>query len=234
MSEDATSKVNVSGLDAIRAARVEWRLEQILGAATRLMATTTFDRMLVSDIAREAEVSVGTIYQYVSAKEDILLLIVSQIIEAYRGEVPAAMEKVEDPVERLAAGFRAYCHVVDNHRAAALLAYQESKSLTREGRERLMSLELETNSYFSDCIEEGMELGKFVRVDPGLVASDLSLLAHMWALKHWHLKTQFSFEAYVNHQLCFMVKALVVNQLQSSYLGLFKGDCTSQGERSSA
>lgn len=211
MSENATPNVSVSGLEAIRAARVEWRLEQILGAATRLMATTPFDRMLVSDIAREADVSVGTIYQYVSSKEDILLLIVSEIIEAYRGTVPAAMENIEDPMERLAAGFRAYCHVVDDHRVAALLAYQEGKSLTREGRERLMALELETNSYFSDCIEEGIKLGKFVSVDPGLVASDLSLLAHMWALKHWHLKMQFSFEEYVNHQLCFMVKALVAS-----------------------
>ncbi len=209
MSEEVTPNVSVSGLEAVRAARVEWRLEQILGAATRLMSTTTFDRMLVSDIAREADVSVGTIYQYVSCKEDILLLIVSQIIEAYRGTVPAAMENVEDPMERLAAGFRAYCHVVDDHRVAALLAYQESKNLTHEGRERLMALELETNAYFSHCVEEGIKLGKFAPVDPELFASDLSLLAHMWALKHWHLKTQFSFEEYVNQQLCLMSKALV-------------------------
>jgi AcrR family transcriptional regulator len=173
--------------------------------------------MLISDLAKEAGVSVGTIYQYVDTKEDILLLVVNDIIESYRRAVPASMEGIEDPVERLASGFRAYCLVVDSHRAAALLAYWETKSISREGRERLMDLEVETNSYFLDCIQDGMKLGKFVPVEPAATSATLAMLAHMWALKHWYLNSLFDVHSYIQNQLSFITKALVAADHQKDY-----------------
>ncbi len=220
---DGTSR-NPEGMEAVRAARIEWRMGQILSAATRLLSQQGFQKMLITDLAKEAGVSVGTIYQYVDTKEDILLLVVNDIIESYRREVPAAMEGIEDPVERLAAGFRAYCLVVDSHRTAALLAYQETKSISREGRERLMQLEIETNSYFSDCIQDGMRLGKFVQVEPAVTSATLTMLAHMWALKHWYLNSLFDVRSYIQNQLSFVTKSLVTAEHQQVYAHLFAMD----------
>ncbi len=217
MSQSDSPNGNLEGIEAVRAARIEWRLGQILTAATKLLSQQGFQKMLITDLAKEAGVSVGTIYQYVNTKEDILLLVVNDIIESYRHEVPAAMEGIEDPVERLAAGFRAYCMVVDAHRTAALLAYQETKSISREGRERLMQLEVETNSYFSDCIKDGMRSGKFAPVEPAVASATLTMLAHMWALKHWYLNSLFDVKAYINSQLSFIIRALVATEHQKSY-----------------
>ncbi|NNN18446.1 MAG: TetR/AcrR family transcriptional regulator [Acidimicrobiaceae bacterium] len=211
---------NLEGMEAVRAARIEWRLGQILSAATKLLSEQGFQKMLITDLAREAGVSVGTIYQYVNTKEDILLLVVNDIIESYRREVPAAMEGIEDPVERLAAGFSAYCLVVDSHRTGALLAYQESKSMSRVGRERLMQLEVETNSYFSDCIRDGVRTGKFVPVDPAVVSATLTMMAHMWALKHWYLSAMFDVNSYTRNQLSLITKALVAVEFQNGYAHL--------------
>ncbi len=223
ISQSSGSDGNLEGIEAIRAARIEWRLGQILTAATKLLSQQGFQKMLITDLAKEAGVSVGTIYQYVNTKEDILLLVVNDIIESYRREVPAAMEDVEDPVERLAAGFRAYCMVVDAHRTAALLAYQETKSISKEGRERLMQLEVETNSYFSGCIEDGMKSGKFATVEPAAVSATLTMLAHMWALKHWYLNSLFDVTSYVDSQLSFIVRSLVVGEHQTNYAHLLAG-----------
>jgi len=224
MSQSGGPNGNSEGMEAVRAARIEWRLGQILSAATRLMFQQGFQKMLITDLAKEAGVSVGTIYQYVDTKEDILLLVVNDIIESYRKEVPAAMEGIEDPVERLAAGFRAYCLVVDTHRTAALLTYQETKSMSRDGRERLMRLEVETNSYFSDCIQDGMKLGKFVPVEPAVTSATLTMLAHMWALKHWYLNSLFDVQSYIQNQLSFITKALVAADHQKDYKHLFDID----------
>ncbi len=221
MSQSDGTSGNPEGMEAVRAARIEWRVGQILSAATRLLSQQGFQKMLITDLAKEAGVSVGTIYQYVDTKEDILLLVVNDIIESYRREVPAAMEGIEDPVERLAAGFRAYCLVVDSHRTAALLAYQETKSISREGRERLMQLEIETNSYFSDCIQDGMRLGKFVQVEPAVTSATLTMLAHMWALKHWYLNSLFDVKSYIQNQLSFITKSLVAADHQQAYEHLF-------------
>ena len=217
MSGSDSLNGNLGGIEAVRAARIEWRLGQILTAAVKLLSEQGFQKMLITDLAKEAGVSVGTIYQYVDTKEDILLLVVNDIIESYRREVPAAMEGIEDPVERLAAGFRAYCLVVDAHRTAALLAYQETKSISKEGRERLMRLEVETNSYFSDCIQAGMRLGKFAAVEPAVASGTLTMLAHMWALKHWYLNSMFDVQTYIRSQLSFVMKALIAGEYQKSY-----------------
>lgn len=214
MTDEAQQDRNTEGSEAVRAARIEWRQGQILDAATRLMAVQGFQQMLITDLAKEAGVSVGTIYQYVDTKEDILLLLVTDILESYRSQVPAAMQGIEDPVERLSAGFHAYCNVVDSHRITTLLAYQEGKNIAREGRDNLMRLELETNSYFSDCIRDGMKLGKFVPVEPDATAATITVLAHMWALKYWHLKSLFDLESYISQQLSFILRSLVSPELR--------------------
>ncbi len=220
MSQSNGGNGNLGGMEAVRAARIEWRLGQILSAAVKLLSEQGFQKMLITDLAKEAGVSVGTIYQYVNTKEDILLLVVNDIIESYRTEVPAAMEGIEDPVKRLAAGFRAYCLVVDSHRTAALLAYQETKSISREGRERLMRLEVETNSYFADCIEDGMKSGKFLQVEPAAASATLTMMAHMWALKYWYLHSFFDVQSYIQNQLSFITRALVAREYQSGYADL--------------
>jgi AcrR family transcriptional regulator len=205
---------DVDGPAAIRAARASWRVGQIVGAATRLLSAEGFHKVSVSSLASEAGISVGTIYQYVSSKEDILEMVVVDILEAYRREVPAAMEGVEDPLERLAAGFRAYCKVVDSLRAATLLGYQESKALSPAGLERIKQLEVETNQYFGDCIRDGVRDGKFVAVDPDVTSFTLAMLAHEWALKHWWFKDRLDLDGYVDQQLRLVLRGLVRDQAE--------------------
>ena len=54
---------------------VERRRAQIVEAATRLVARQGFAKTVVRDIAEEANISVGLVYEYVRSKEDILFLI---------------------------------------------------------------------------------------------------------------------------------------------------------------
>ncbi|MGH2578987.1 MAG: TetR/AcrR family transcriptional regulator, partial [Actinomycetota bacterium] len=54
---------------------VERRRAQIIEAATRLVARQGFAKTVVRDIADEANISVGLVYEYVRSKEDILFLI---------------------------------------------------------------------------------------------------------------------------------------------------------------
>lgn len=176
--------------------------------------------MLIADLAKEVGVSVGTIYQYVASKEDILFLVVEDILETYRIEVPKTMEGIEDPVERLAAGFRAYCGIVDSRRAATLLGYQESRNMHREGLEKVKELELETNRYFIECISEAVDQGRFVCANPDLAAFNLVISAHTWALKHWYMKGRFNLEQFITTQLAMTLRALLADKFRASYLHL--------------
>jgi AcrR family transcriptional regulator len=205
---DTPSRRAAAGPEAIKEARTQWRRGQIIDAATRLMEDRGFHEMSVNALATEAGLSVGTIYQYVKDKTDILLLVIVDILEAYRHDVPAAMQGHDDAVERLAAGFAAYCRIVDSRRYATVLAYRESKTLPVEGRETIMGLEVETTGLLQACLDEAVEEGLVVPCDTLLIAHNLTVLAHAWALKHWHLKNHLDLETYVARQIALTIKAI--------------------------
>jgi TetR/AcrR family transcriptional regulator, cholesterol catabolism regulator len=208
------------GPEAVREARAQWRRAEIVEAATRLMEDCGFHRMTVSALAREAGLSVGTIYHYVEDKSDILLLVILDILDAYRQDLPLAMEGHTDPVERLAAGFDAYCRIVDSRRYAIVLTYRESKSLPEEGRKRIMALEVETSGLLRECLEEAQSAGLVVACDTELIAHNLTVLAHAWALKHWRLKGHVDLGTYIAAETGLTVKAIVAPGQEKRYEAL--------------
>jgi AcrR family transcriptional regulator len=204
-----TSK-HADGGSAVKAARTQWRTRQVLDAATSLMEHIGFHAMSIQALADEAEVSVGLIYQYFGSKEDVLQAVIVDILDAYRDDVPEAIELAgDDPVDRLAAGFMAYCKVVDSHHQATVLAYRESKTLTESGREQIKKMELGTIEPLLGVVNDGQSQGVFLPVDSELITHDLMLLAHGWALKHWYFAPRYKLEEYVRRQLAVVLRSLL-------------------------
>lgn len=207
--------------DAARRALAEQRSSQLLDAAARLMEREGSEAVSMQALAREAEVSVGLIYRYFGSKDDVLLAVIVQVLDAFASEVPRAIEAAgNDPVRRLAAAFAAYCTVIDDHRHAAVLTYRESKSLDADGRERIKRLEVETSQPLRDAVRAGVQAGVLRTSDPDLVAYNLLLLAHAWALKHWYFERTLTLEAYIEAQLALALNAIVTPQERRRYLDL--------------
>lgn len=208
------------GPEVVREARAQWRRSQIVEAATELMEEHGFHGMSVNALAQRAGLSVGTIYQYVEDKTDILLLVILDILEAYRRDVPGAMEGHDDPIRRLAAGFEAYCRIIDSRRYATVLTYRESKTLPVEGRKTIMALEVETTGLLKQCVDEAMAASLVVPCDTELVAHNLTVLAHAWALKHWRLRKHLTLEEYIARQIALTIKAIVAPGYARRYAAL--------------
>lgn len=216
------------------------RLLQVLGAATKLFERNGYHTTTMQDIAAEAGISVGLIYQYASNKEDVLLLVITEILQRYMRELPRAMAPYRDPVERVAAGFAAYCAIVDQRRGAAVLAYRETKTLSPRGRERLKTLESATTALLAAEVTKAVQAGAFVRADGTLVAYDLMMLAHGWALKHWYLARTMSLDDYIAFQCSLFFRSLIAPGKRSRYRALIErgrapnGARVSKGGRTSA
>ncbi|MFD7074604.1 TetR/AcrR family transcriptional regulator [Nocardioides sp. NPDC059952] len=218
MSEPATS---IKPHDAARQALVEHRSRQLLDAAARLMERDGSEAVSMQALAAEAGVSVGLIYRYFGSKDDVLLAVITDVLDAFSTTVPAAVEEAgEDPVRRLAAAFAAYCRVIDSHRHAALLTYRESKSLDEAGRDRIKRLEVETSEPLRAAVRDGVGAGKLVAADPDLVAYNLLLLAHAWALKHWYFEQTRTLDSYIRDQLALALRAILADGLGDAYADL--------------
>lgn len=204
--------------EAARAVRAEWRTRQLLTAAARLMERDGFHGVSMQALADEASVSVGLIYRYFGNKDELLLAVIVNVLDAFTAQVPAAIEAAgEDPVERIAAAYRAHCEVIDEHRHAAVLTYRESGTLSPEGRNKIKQMEIDTSEPLRTAIRSGVDSGVLVDVDVELAAHDLLLMAHGWALKHWHLERTMQFEDYVTKQTALMLRALLKPEHRHQY-----------------
>jgi TetR/AcrR family transcriptional regulator, cholesterol catabolism regulator len=204
--------------EAARLTRAQRRSEQLLTAAARLMERDGSQAVSMQAVAEEAGVSVGLIYRYFGGKDDLLLAVIVDVLDAFSTRVSDAIEAAGDnPVERLAAAFRAYCEVIDEHRHAAVLTYRESKSLGEAGRERIKELEVATSEPLRAVLREGIEAGELMDLDVELVSYDLLLMAHGWALKHWYFERTLGFDDYVSKQTALMLGALVQPKRRRSY-----------------
>jgi AcrR family transcriptional regulator len=86
--------------DEVRDLVVRARREQILGAATRVFAEKGFSRATTREVARAADVSEGTIYNYFEDKDALLLAILDRLNETER--------RAEDFEEGMAMDFPAF------------------------------------------------------------------------------------------------------------------------------
>ena len=207
--------------DVARRTLAEHRSRQLLGAAARLMEREGSEAVSMQALASEAGVSVGLIYRYFGGKDEILLAVITQVLDAFAADVPAAIAGAGgDPVRRLAAAFAAYCRVINEYRHAAVLTYRESKSLDEEGRQRIKQLEIETSQPLRDTVRLGVAQGKLVAADPDLVAYNLLLLAHAWALKHWYFERTMTLDDYIASQLSLTLRAIVTRDHEEAYADL--------------
>ncbi len=71
------------------------------------------------------------------------------------------------------------------------------------------SHEVESLRPLVEAIQEAVRSGAFVELDAELLAYDLVLLAHGWALKSWYFEPQHTFDSYVRGQLRLVLAAAV-------------------------
>lgn len=212
-----TSPISLSEVPQVRAQPadhdlVAHRRQQIVAAAAELFSRKGFEATTVSEIAAAAGISTGLIYHYARTKEDVLFLVLLTVVDSYRTELPPAMAAFEHPVDRLRAGVRAYCGVIDQKMAATVLAYRATKVLPRQQRETIKQAEIDTNGLIEDCIRDGIGAGQFRDVDPMIAAYQFVAFAHNWALKSWRLNERVTLEQYFAAGFDMLLRGIVTPQ----------------------
>jgi AcrR family transcriptional regulator len=180
---------------------VQKRRGQFVAAATELFSSQGFYRTTIKDIAKRAGTSAGLVYQYVREKEDVLLLVLVEVVDAYAREIPKALEDVDDPLDRLIAAVEAYCRVVDRHRAATVIAYHSTKSLSPDRRRLIQQREVETNQLIRTAVDDCIRSRLVRKVNVDVLTYQIVLIAHGWALKSWYFKSKLSIDAYIKDNL---------------------------------
>ena len=182
---------------------VEQRRRQIVDASVVLFIENGFHKTTTRQIAKASRISIGSLYEYIATKEDILYLVCDAIhAEIERGVAEALnrAKKGKNPLGEVIREYFMVCHRMNDH---ILLIYQETQSLPAKWQRVVLENEIRITGIFTAVLAKLMASGDLPRITPhrlDLVAHNISVLGHMWTFRRWFLANHYSIDEYVELQ----------------------------------
>jgi len=178
------------------------RRRQIADAAMRLFIRNGFHKTTTRQIARAADISIGSLYEYFNCKEDILYVVCDFIHSEMESGVAHAMQAAGGR-DALAMVIRAYFLVCHRMSDFILLIYQETRSLPAQWRKRVLENELRITGLLVGVLARLSASGELPHLDERsleITAHDIVVMGQMWTFRRWFLAKHYSIEDYITLQ----------------------------------
>lgn len=180
----------------------------IQGAIT-LFKEKGFHRTTTREIAKESGFSIGTLYEYIRTKEDVLYLVCDSIYENVRERLEEKIDLSHPSIENFINVVRSYFRLMDDMQEEVLILYQEAKSLTQETREKVLQKERDMVAMLEKVIINSFP-NDISRRDADLLANNIFIQGQMWGFRRWMLQRQFTLEDYINRQIQFLLRGIAL------------------------
>lgn len=180
-----TTRVRATGQEA-----KERRRETILGAAKRAFAAKGFHATTMGDVAKEAQVSYGSVYWYFDSKESLFHALMDSEELSLRRQIDrtvAALPEGADGERVLRASARATFEFFDADRDAVQLAFRDSLVLGTPFDRHLAVI---FEGFIADAektIEAAQAAGQVVMAPARMVAYSVAALIGQLALRRLSL-----------------------------------------------
>ncbi|CRK82606.1 TetR/AcrR family transcriptional regulator [Neobacillus massiliamazoniensis] len=181
---------------------VQKRRDQMIKGAVALFKQKGFHRTTTREIAKAAGFSIGTLYEYIRTKEDVLYLVCDSIYDHVSDRLEKELDNKKGTLESLKLGIANFFQVMDEMQAEVLVMYQEVKSLSKDALPYVLKKEMDMVGMFENlltrCVENG-EL-KLSEQQVKIIAHDIFVQGQMWGFRRWALQKLFTLEQYIELQ----------------------------------
>ena len=145
--------------------------QQILNAATRVFAAKGFYSAKIEEIAIEAGVGKGTVYEYFANKKALFEEMVKYAIGEYTDGLKKAGTAGNDAEERLYGMFRFSLGFIDEKQDLARILIKQPVGTSNDLKEWLAQSKRRIVQCVQTVFTEGIEAGKFRRMDVKVAAN---------------------------------------------------------------
>ena len=160
------------------------RWDDVVRSAAKVFRRRGFARASLEEIADDLGMWKGSLYNYISSKEDLLVAVVKVPADRLLADVRAIRDSGDEPAEALRAIVR--CHVdvlVDIYDFAAVYLYETAAT---DLGEQWRAADREYTSTIQQIVESGVAAGDFrADRDPHLMTMTL-LGALNWLTRWWN------------------------------------------------
>ncbi|MCT8140072.1 TetR/AcrR family transcriptional regulator [Anaerobacillus sp. CMMVII] len=190
---------------------IKKRREQMIKAAVTLFKEKGFHRTTTREIAKESGFSIGTLYEYIGSKEDILYLVCDAIYDEVSEKLKKRLTQDVEGIESLKSAIAALFKVIDDLQDEVLVMYQESKSLPKEALGYVLQKEMDMTAMIEQIIQECVKQGHLALADEEvkLAADNILVQAHMWTFRRWQVQKNYTLDQYIELQTKLLLDGLL-------------------------
>lgn len=162
----------------------ETRKEQVIEAAVHLFRAKGYHATSVQDIADAVGLRKGSLYHYITSKEELLFEIIHETIQAYTRRLEAIAARPEPAVQRLAEAITTHIEAVAQDTEGFAIFISETRALEPQQRQRIEEASSRYSHLLERLIEEASQEGAFRPAD-STIASLAILGACNW-MHRWY------------------------------------------------
>ena len=186
---------------------VKERRRQIVDAAVKLFIQNGYHKTTTRALAKETGLSIGSLYEYITTKDDVLYLVGIAIhLEVEQGvkDALARSSQSKDPLADVIKEYFLVCNRMSDH---ILLMYQVTHFLPEKWQKKVLEAELRITDLFIKAMNELKKSGKLPDLDDNtilLIGHNISVMGHTWAFRRWYFAKYFTIDEYVEQQTKFI------------------------------
>ncbi|MEK4078907.1 TetR/AcrR family transcriptional regulator [Solibacillus sp. FSL K6-1126] len=186
------------------------RRQQIIDAGVKLFKEKGFHRATTRELAKAAGFSIGTLYEYIRTKEDVLFLVCDNIFN----EVTKCLTDFTSDtgtIEGLKQAIRHYYLLIDQMPEEFTIMYQETKSLQKAAMHYILDKELEMVAIFERILKDCVEAGNLSLSEDAiyLAANHIVVQGQSWAFRKWALQKRYTIDQYINLQTTMFLQGIM-------------------------
>lgn len=169
-------------------ARVRERRAALVQAAVDVFARKGYHASRVAEVAQAAGLSQGSVYNYVSGKEDLLYMVTEDHLRGYERIVRAALAGAKTPDEKLQALLRATIEAIFAYRKHYLVMVRELHLVDKERRRGFMALAAQQRQICEDILTDITGPDHFQPAQRRLTANILLFMPSLIVARGWDLR----------------------------------------------
>jgi len=153
-------------------------------AGVRLIAQHGFEAVSLRMLAKEVGIQAGSLYNYISNKQQFLFDLLASIIRDLVEEMTQALEGLTNPSERLRVFIGRHIDFHTRRKEEVFIGNMELRSLTPENSKAIRQMRDEYEEILRTIIRDGLETGQFRCSDPTVVK--LAIITMLTAIASWY------------------------------------------------
>ena len=201
---------------------VKKRQQQIYRGALKVFKKKGFHAASIREIAEASQISLGSLYDYIEKKEDILFLVHQNGLDRIYSRLQKWVDQYEDPYERLIHVLKELFLISIDHKEELSFLYTETKHLEKPYLEEILRQDKEFVSFVESLIKKCIDSGAVECRSPAIYANIISFLGAIIPLRGWNLFPKHSQEEVIDELIRLIVSGMTADLRDRPPIGLAK------------